>query len=158
MFPQLVIPSQDVKLMINGPWGIPFYLNSVASFNYEDAQNTQDVYAISHKKPIAVVSVNTTYSGSMDLQSGEAGLLLDAINAKQPSGQLYASLLDIPYFTVTMTRQYKNTGTPMSEIITWENCVLDRNSGSVTANDAQTMTSISFRGTGISRKVTLLPL
>lgn len=156
-FPQLVIPSQDVKLMINGPWGTPFQLNSAASFNYESSRTVQDIFAVSWEAAIAVVPINKTYSGTLEFQEGEAGLLLEAINATS-RGILYASLMEIKNFSLTMTKQYKNLVTPMSEIITWENCVLDRDSGSVNANDAQTIKALSFRGTGITRRTTLLTL
>lgn len=152
-FQELVIPTKDVEMWINAN-GTPLKIDTGARFTRGFAQTLENIFAISHSDPIAVASTNANYTLAIALQSGEYHTLLDAINGVLPAGSpLYASWLQIPPFTFTVSWHMKNMPVPRTVSISFFNCQISDDSEDDSANDAQTIVNISMQGTGIKRDV-----
>lgn len=152
-FQELVIPTKDVDMYINVN-GVPIKIDTGARFNRAYAQTLENIFAISHADPIAVASTNATYNLSVSFQAGEYHTILDAINGSLPAGTaLYASYLNIPAFTFTVSWHMKNMIVPRTVSISFFNCQVSSDSEDDSANDAQTLVSLEMQGTGIKRDV-----
>jgi hypothetical protein len=150
---EFVIPTKDVDMYINVN-GTPLKIDTGARFNRAYAQTLENIFAISHSDPIAVASTNANYSASISLQSGEYHALLDAINATVAAGgALYASFLQLPPFTFTVSWHMKNMVVPRTVSMSFFNCQVSEDSEDTSANDAQTLVSLNMQGTGIKRDV-----
>jgi hypothetical protein len=150
---ELVIPTKDVDMYVNVN-GNPIKIDTGARFTRGYAQTLENIFAISHSDPIAVASTNANYNLSIALQSGEYHTILDAINGSLTAGTpLYASWLQIPSFTFTVSWHMKNMVVPRTVSISFFNCQVSEDSEDDSANDAQTLVNISMQGTGIKRDV-----
>ena len=150
---ELVIPSKDIDMYINVT-GTPLKIDTGARFQRGFAQTLENIFAISHADPIAVTSINASYNLSIALQSGEYHVILDAINATLEAGTpLYASWLQFPSFTFTVSWHMKNMPVPRTVSISFANCKVANDSEDDTANSAQSIVDISMQGTGIKRDV-----
>lgn len=149
-----VVPSEDVKIYIKFN-GIPAILiDTGTTLNLTYSQQVQDIFAIGHKDPIDIQPINANYTASLGFQTGEYQLVLDAINGGLPAGtQPYASFNQLPQFTLSKTMSMRNLPTPKTVTESLLNCMTESNSSDTNRNDPETITSLSFRGRGVSRTV-----
>ena len=150
---EFVIASPDVSLMIQVQGGTPITLTTGTELSYNFTRNTQDIFAIGSAEPIQIVSLNSTYTGGMSLQTGEYQTLLDAINS---GSTLYASLLQVPSFTMSWSYAISSGATPRKITMSLLECKFSDDNGSVSRNDPETISQLSFRGIGVQRSVSPL--
>lgn len=151
---QYVVGSKDVQIYIKLP-GIPaIKIETGTSLNLTYSKNVQDIFAIGSEDPIDIAPINASYTATLSFQTGEAQLLLDLINGGLPAGQApYATLNQIPTFTLAKTMYMRNATIPKTVTESLMNCMLESNSSDSNRNDAETLSSISLRGIGIQRTV-----
>lgn len=153
-YKELVVPSSDVQLYITVDGLQPLKLETGTRFSRVFAQTVSDIFAIGEKDPIAIIDLNCNYTATLVIQSGEYNTLLDAINASlDATSKLYASMLEVPSFTLTCSYAVSSAGIPKAATVSLLNCKVSEDSDEVNANDPQTLTTISVRGRGIMRSV-----
>lgn len=151
---QYVVPSPDVQSylkVVNIP---ALRIETATSINLTYANTITDIFAIGTKDPISIEDLNAQYSGSISIQSGEAQLILDAINGGLPATTPpYATLAQVPSFTYSRTMSLLNAAVPKTVTESLLNCKIESISSDVNRNDPETLTTISFRGVGVQRTV-----
>lgn len=152
---QYVVGSEDVQIYIKLPdVAAPIKIETGTALNLTYSQNVQEIFAIGSRPPISLEPINENYTASLSFQTGEASLLLDAINGSLPAGTApYATLSSIPPFTLSKTMTFKNTLTPKTVTESLLNCIIDNLSSDTNRNDPETLSTISMRGVGVSRTV-----
>ena len=108
-----VVPSKDVQIYLTFE-GLPaIKIGTGTSLNLQYSQTVQDIFAIGETDPIDLVQLNAQYAATLSHQTGEQHTILDAINGALPAGQTpYASMLQLPPFTLTKTMSLRNSATP----------------------------------------------
>lgn len=151
---QYVVGSKDVQFHMKFP-GIPsIMIETGTSANLTYSQTVQEIFAIGTGDPIDVTSLNAQYTATLTLQTGEAQILLDAINGGLPAGTApYSSLNQVPSFTLSKTTNLYNTTVPKACTESLMNCKIDNNSSDTNRNEGETLTTISLRGVGVQRSV-----
>lgn len=151
---QYVVGSKDVQIYIKFP-GIPaIKIETGTTLNLTYSKNVQDIFAIGAEDPIDISPINASYTATLALQTGEAQLILDAINAGLSGGEApYATINQVPSFTLSKTMFLKNSTIPKTVTESLMNCMIDNTSSDVNRNDAETLTSIGLRGIGVQRTV-----
>ncbi|MEG0899027.1 MAG: hypothetical protein RSF40_04870 [Oscillospiraceae bacterium] len=155
-YENLVVASSDVQLFIS-VGSTTLQLATGTSLQYTLAQNVQDLFAIGQIDPIANKSLNATFAAQLSLQSGEYETILDALNATVSSvGEFYASMLNMPPFTISWCYQMNGLVIPKTVSYALQSCRAENVGGAVDRNDPETISSWSIKGTGIVRRVTPL--
>lgn len=154
---EYIVSSADVDITIGFSGGIPMKLETGSALEWRFTQSVNPIYAISFKDPISIKAINATYSGSLTIQSGEWNALLNAYAAQYPTAPI-PSLMNSPVkLTLTVTYYHKNPVNPYAANTSFQSVIVSDESGSVNANEAQTLVSIDFSGVGIVRKTVPLP-
>lgn len=158
--PEYVIPSKDVKIFCSiVGMNQPVAIETMASLSRVYSRSVQDIFAIGQEDPVDVIATNSSYTADIELQAGEYNSLLDLFNEVAISGGLtggYASLLQIPLFTLTYVYNMTRAVPMRSASTSLLNCMFDNDSASIERNDPETLVSASMRGTGIIRSVSPL--
>lgn len=151
---QYVVGSKDVQIYIKLPNIPAIKIETGTSLNLTYSQSVQEIFAIGYQDPIDVIDLNAQYTASLSFQAGEYQLILDAINGALPSTEApYATLNQIPSFTLSKTTTLANSSIPKTVTESLMNCKVESNSSDVSRNEAETITSLSLRGIGITRTV-----
>lgn len=153
---EYIVSSADVDIYIGFEGGVPIKLETGSSLNWRCSQSVNQIWAISYKDPIAVKSINASYSGSLEFQSGEWNALLNYYAATNTTP--IPSLINSPKrLVISVTYNHKNPINPYAATTTFQQVVVSDENGTVNSNDPQSMVSIDFQGVGISRKTQVLP-
>lgn len=154
MASQYVVPSNDVQIYVKIGDLPAVKIDTGTTLNLTFSQTVQDIFAISHADPIDNVGLNSQYMGQLSFQSGEYQLILDAINgALPPTIAPYATFHQIPPFTLSKTSFLRNAAIPKTVTESILNCRIENTSSDTNRNEAETLTSLSVRGTSLSRTV-----
>ena len=103
---------------------------------------------------IDLVQLNAQYAATLSHQTGEQHTILDAINGALPAGQTpYASMLQLPPFTLTKTMSLRNSATPKTVSESLLGCKCEQSSSDTNRNDAETLSSINIRARAVQRSV-----
>lgn len=153
---EYIVSSADVDIYISFDGGTPIKIETGASMQWRLSQSVNPIYAISYKDPISIKAINASYTGSLDIQSGEWNAILNnyAATHTNPVASLISSNVK---FSISVTYNHRNPIQPYAATTTWTNALFSDENGSITANDPQTIVSLEFQGTGIIRNTTLLP-
>lgn len=154
---ELIIPAKDVEIWIT-VLGVTVKLDTSSRLSRSFVQTLENIYAIGSGDPIGVSDSNASYTITLTAQSGEYQVILNAINAAVPAGgDLHASFLKLPPFTLTYAHKMLNMIVPSQISTTMFNCRVSDDSEDVSANDPATYSSIGMQGTGIKRVVVPIP-
>ncbi len=135
---QLVITSAGYRIILKVPTAtgsIAFPLLTVASIDWNDASENEDIYAIGQEDPIGNKSNANKYSGKISLQVGEANALLSL------SG--YNSFIRVRGATLAITAL---TG---GYAKTYLNVNINSDMSSTKAKDKESLTGIDFNAIGL---------
>lgn len=149
-----VISSEQTQIYFT-PQNLPSVrVGTGTAINFSDSQTLTEIYAIGTREPIDVVDINAQYNGTLTFQTGDYEQLLNAINGNLAAGETpYATLSRIPAFSVSITVTLSNAAVPITVSTTLVNCKMESRSSDYNRNDPETLTTISFRGTGLARTV-----
>lgn len=149
-----VVPSKDVQIYLTFE-GLPaIKIGTGTSLNLQYSQTVQDIFAIGETDPIDLVQLNAQYAANLSHQTGEQHTILDAINGALPAGQTpYASMLQLPPFTLTKTMSLRNSATPKTVSESLLGCKCEQSSSDTNRNDAETLSSINIRARAVQRSV-----
>lgn len=151
---QYVVGSKDVQIYIKLPGIQAIKIETGTALNLTYSKTVQEIFAIGTADPIDLVDINAQYTATLGFQTGEYQLILDAVNgALDAVTAPYASLDQIPQFTLSKTMTMYNTSIPKTVTESLMNCKVESNSSDVNRNDPETLTSLSLRGVGIMRSV-----
>lgn len=154
---QYVVGSKDVKINITLPNLPSIQIDTATTISLNWSRTVQDIFAIGFEDPIATVGINSNYTGTLSFQTGEYQVIMDAINAKLPAGVApYATLNQIPSFTLSKTMYMRNTAVPKTVTESLIGAVVESNNSDTNRNDAETLTSLTVRGRSLTRTVTPL--
>lgn len=150
-----VIGSQDVSIYFKTPeMPAGVKLETATALNYTFTQNLQEIFAIGANDPIDLKELNATYTASLTFQSGEYQTLVDIVNGALPASvPPYATLNQLRNFTISKVTTMTNAAIPKTVTEVLYNCQIDNNSSDVNRNEAETLHTISLRGTGVQRIV-----
>ena len=144
-----VVPSKDVQIYLTFE-GLPaIKIGTGTSLNLQYSQTVQDIFAIGETDPIDLVQLNAQYAATLSHQTGEQHTILDAINGQTP----YASMLQLPPFTLTKTMSLRNSATPKTVSESLLGCKCEQSSSDTNRNDAETLSSINIRARAVQRSV-----
>lgn len=149
-----VVPASDVQIYVTFD-GLPAVkIGTGTSLNLTYSQTVQDIFAIGESDPIDLVPLNAQYAATLSHQTGEYQTILDAINGALPAGQTpYATMLQLPPFTITKTMNLRNSLTPKSVSESLLGCKCENSSSDTNRNDGETLSSINIRARGVQRSV-----
>lgn len=117
------------------------------------SQDVQEIFAIGDTSPIAIKTLNKRFSGNMSVQVGEYETLLNAINAKQPVGELIASLVDLRSFQIGWSYSMSGVAVPQTVIYSLDSCRVSTIDVAVDRNTPEVNTSFALQGVGLTRVV-----
>lgn len=148
----LIISSADVQVWVNLGNGAIIQLFTAQNFSGSIEKSVNEIYAISSETPISVKGINKAYSGSFVIQSGEWNRLINSYNGIATT--LRPSLTDIPEgLTVTIMFSNRADLTPTDTTLTYTGAQFSNDSFEVNANDPQTLVTLNFRATELTRQV-----
>lgn len=154
---QYVVGSKDVKINITLPNIPSIQIDTATAINFNWSRTVQDIFAIGFEDPIATTGINSNYTATLSFQTGEYQIIMDAINAKLPAGTApYASLNQLPSFTISKTMYMRNTAVPKTITESLLGAVIESNNSDTNRNEAETLTSLTVRGRSVTRTVTPL--
>lgn len=149
-----VVSSNEVSLFIQVGSAPPMQIETGITNNITYSKTLTPIYAISFENPIDLKGVNTEYSGTLTMQTGEAHTILDAINGVLPPGtDPYASMLELPPFTFTKISRMPNATLPKTVSESMISCKISSQSADTNRNEVETQTTFSFSGVGVIRSV-----
>lgn len=152
----LIVSSADVDLYITPP-GVGQTARQIVTASQctgRMQKNVNNIYAISQEDPISVKGINRQYTGSFTVQSGEWFNLLNQYNAL--ADEQIPSFVDATSgASITVAFKDVANATPGTTSITFLNVLFSEDSFDVNANDPQTLITVNFSASSITRNFAL---
>lgn len=151
----LIVASKDTQIYLTFPNLPSIKVVTGTALNITDTKTLQPIYAIGTAEPLSIEDVNAQYTATLTFQTGDYEQLLNAVNGSlDPTQEPYATIGQIPSFSISVVSALRNAETPITVTNTLVNCMTDNRSSDYNRNDAETLTTLSAQGTGITRIVT----
>lgn len=150
---QNVIASRDFQCMLNfDAIGVPYQLETGASFSATISGNTEDIGAFGTDEPIATDNGGNTYDITITLQEAEALRIkaaLAAATAASPNGSIAHIRQVVEALTITAAWSKYNDVPATTTLETYTRCTGVEESDNVERRGTETLKTWRFRARGM---------